>query len=64
MVNETLWDIEDEIRVCERNRDFGDRFVRLARDTYLTNDRRGAVKARIDALVGSVHTEVKEYARY
>ena len=43
-INEALWEIEDQIRVCERKNDFGPEFVRLARRVYMTNDRRSAVK--------------------
>jgi Flp pilus assembly protein TadD len=51
-VNEQLWDIEDAIRVCERDRDFGPRFVELARSVYKGNDRRAALKRRINELLG------------
>ncbi|MBL9080878.1 MAG: hypothetical protein JNK76_03680 [Planctomycetales bacterium] len=63
-VNETLWDVEDEIRECERNRDFGDHFVQLARSVYLQNDRRAALKRRLNELVSSRIVEEKSYARY
>src|SRR5688500_4399570 len=52
-VNETLWQIEDDIRECERDRDFGGRFVELARSVYRTNDKRAAAKREIDRLMGS-----------
>ena len=60
-VNTTLWDIEDEIRACEARGDFGERFVALARSVYLTNDRRSALKKRIDLAVGSTIVEEKSY---
>lgn len=63
-INESLWDIEDAIRDCERRRDFGPRFVELARGVYRTNDRRAAKKREIDALTGSELTEEKSYAAY
>jgi hypothetical protein len=63
-VNETLWDIEDEIRDCERRRDFGDRFVELARQVYRTNDRRASLKYRINDLLGSDIIEEKAYQAY
>lgn len=63
-VNEALWDIEDEIRDCERRRDFGDRFVELARQVYLTNDRRAALKYRVNDLLGSDIIEEKAYQAY
>lgn len=63
-VNETLWQIEDDIRDCERRGDFGDAFIALARSVYRTNDRRAALKREIDALVGSEIVEEKSYAAY
>lgn len=60
-VNTTLWDIEDEIRACEARGDFGERFIALARSVYLTNDRRSALKKRIDLAVGSTIVEEKSY---
>jgi hypothetical protein len=61
-VNARLWDIENALRDCERRRDFGPAFVDLARETYLTNDRRAALKAELNALLGSPIVEVKSYA--
>ncbi len=63
-VNETLWRIEDEIRECERRKDFGPRFVELARSVYITNDERARLKREINVLMGSAITEEKSYARY
>ena len=63
-VNEALWDIEDEIRDCERRKDFGPRFVELARAVYVTNDRRSAVKRQLNDLLGSALTEEKSYQAY
>lgn len=63
-VNESLWQIEDDIRDCERHGDFGEGFVKLARAVYRTNDRRAALKREIDTLVGSELTEEKSYAAY
>lgn len=63
-VNAALWDIEDEIRDCERAQDFGDRFVALARAVYRTNDRRAALKREINERLGSSINEVKAYAPY
>ena len=62
--NEALWRIEDDIRDCERRRDFGASFVELARRVYQTNDRRAATKRKIDELTGSELVEEKSYARY
>jgi hypothetical protein len=63
-VNRKLWQIEDEIRDCERSNDFGDEFIKLARAVYWTNDDRNLVKKRIDNLTGSALTEEKSYANY
>ena len=63
-INETLWRIEDDIRDCERKRDFGAAFVELARGVYQTNDRRAATKRKIDELAGSDLVEEKSYAPY
>lgn len=61
-INEALWETEDEIRNCERKKDFGGAFVRLARNVYLTNDRRSAIKRRLNQLAGSAIVEEKSYA--
>jgi 3-methyladenine DNA glycosylase/8-oxoguanine DNA glycosylase len=63
-VNERLWDIEDEIRVCERQQDFGPRFISLARAVYHENDRRAAIKKAINQLLHSRIVEEKSYAAY
>ena len=63
-VNEALWQIEDEIRLCERDEDFGPRFVALARSVYRTNDRRAALKHQINELLGSKLIEEKSYTSY
>jgi len=63
-INETLWLVEDDIRDCERDKDFGDTFVKLARAVYVTNDQRMAVKRRINELLGSALVEEKSYAAY
>lgn len=63
-LNEALWEIEDEIRECEREGDFGDRFVELARGVYKTNDRRAALKRRINEALGSTILEEKSYKAY
>ena len=61
-VNRVLWDVEDEIRTCESNKDFGPNFVRLARLVYKTNDRRAAIKRAINS--GCPFAEEKQYAHY
>ena len=63
-VNAALWDIEDHIRDCERAKDFGQRFIDLARAVYITNDKRAAVKRQINELLGSSLVEEKSYAPY
>ena len=63
-INERLWEIEDDIRDCERNGDFGERFIELARAVYRTNDRRAAAKRSINELLGSELVEEKDYADY
>lgn len=63
-VNEALWEIEDDIRGCERRKDFGPKFIELARAVYQTNDRRCAVKRQINELIGSKIVEEKSYAEY
>ena len=62
--NETLWHVEDRIRDCERAKDFGPRFVELARSVYVTNDERSRLKRRINELLGSRLIEEKSYASY
>jgi tetratricopeptide (TPR) repeat protein len=61
-VNAKLWDIEDAIRACEREGDFGPRFVALARSVYLNNDERAALKGAISRLCNSALVEEKSYA--
>ena len=63
-INERLWEIEDDIRDCERKSDFDERFIELARAVYRTNDRRAAAKRRINELLGSELVEEKDYADY
>jgi hypothetical protein len=63
-INGALWEIEDEIRDCEREKDFGDRFIQLARSVYQTNDKRAAIKREINVLLGSQLIEEKSYAAY
>lgn len=60
-INADLWVIEDDIRECEARADFGPGFVELARSVYLTNDRRAAVKKRINLALGSSLVEEKSY---
>ena len=63
-VNEALWVIEDDIRACEAAKDFGPRFIELARSVYQQNDRRADLKKEINILCGSRIIEEKSYERY
>ena len=63
-VNEALLDIEDQIRRKERDRQFDDEFVALARSVYQRNDERAALKREINVLVGSELVEEKSYVEY
>jgi len=63
-VNERLWDIEDDIRRCERNNDFSEAFIGLARSVYHMNDRRSSIKRAINELLGSRIMEEKSYEPY
>jgi hypothetical protein len=63
-VNSQLWEVEDSLRNCERERDFGPRFVELARSVYRHNDRRAAIKRMINELLGSKTMEEKSYSAY
>jgi hypothetical protein len=63
-INQKLWVVEDDLRDCERKKDFGARFVELARAVYYTNDERAAVKREINDALGSALVEEKSYAAY
>lgn len=63
-LNEQLWDLEDQIRECERREDFGPAFVSTARRIYHTNDERAAVKRKINVATGSRLIEEKSYTGY
>ena len=63
-INLNLWLIEDKIRICEKNKNFGKEFIELSRSVYLNNDKRAAIKSQINDLLGSNIREVKEYADY
>ena len=62
--NLKLWKIEDEIRACEKNSDFKENFVKLARSVYFNNDARSSLKLSINKKLGSNIIEVKEYTKY
>ena len=64
MINEVLWVIEDDIRACEAARDFGPKFIELARSVYIQNDKRAAIKKSINELCGSSIVEEKSYTEF
>ena len=64
IINLTLWDIEEGKRECERQKDFGDKFIQLARSVYIENDNRAKIKAEINRLTNSTISEVKSYKAY
>ena len=63
-INAELWDIEDKIRECERNKDFDQNFIELARSVYITNDKRSELKNEINLKFGSNIVVVKSYEKY
>lgn len=64
LLNQKIWDIEDNIRRLEKIKDFGDEFIQTARSVYYTNDERAAVKKQINELFQSDISEEKSYANY
>jgi len=63
-VNLNLWNIEDKLRICEKNKDFGKIFIELARGVYLNNDKRSKIKSEINKILGSNIREIKQYVNY
>ena len=63
-VNLSLWEIEDKIRICEKNKDFGKNFIQLAREVYFNNDKRAKIKSEINKILGSNIKEIKQYVSY
>ena len=63
-INSKLWVIEDEKRLCEKNADFGDEFIKLSRDVHFLNDERAKIKFEINIHTGSKIKEIKEYTKY
>ena len=63
-INAKLWVIEDEKRDCEKNKDFGEKFIKLSRDVHFLNDARAKIKLEINNHTGSVIKEIKEYTSY
>ena len=63
-INSKLWVIEDEKRMCEKNSDFGEKFVKLSRDIHFLNDDRAKIKLEINIHTGSKIKEIKQYTNY
>ena len=63
-INSKLWVIEDEKRMCEKNSDFGEQFIKLSRDIHFLNDDRAKIKLEINTYTGSKIKEIKEYTNY
>ena len=62
--NSKLWVIEDDKRMCEKNSDFGEKFIKLSRDVHFLNDDRAKIKLEINNHTGSKIKEIKEYTSY
>ena len=63
-INAKLWVIEDDKRQCEKNKDFGEKFIKLSRDVHFLNDDRAKIKLEINNHTGSKIKEIKEYTSY
>ncbi len=63
-INSNLWVIEDDKRLCEKNSDFGQKFIKLSRDIHFLNDKRAKIKLEINNITGSKIKEIKEYTSY
>tara|TARA_B100000029_G_scaffold343567_1_gene335982 strand:- start:400 stop:789 length:390 start_codon:yes stop_codon:yes gene_type:complete len=63
-INSKLWGIEDDKRMCEKNSDFGEKFIKLSRDIHFLNDERAKIKLEINNHTGSKIKEIKEYTDY
>ena len=63
-INSKLWLIEDEKRLCEKEKDFGEKFIKLSRDVHFFNDDRAKIKLEINNHTGSKIKEIKEYTKY
>ena len=63
-INSKLWVIEDDKRQCEKDKDFGDKFIKLSRDVHFLNDDRAKIKLEINNHTGSKIKEIKEYTKY
>ena len=63
-INSKLWVIEDDKRQCEKDKDFGEKFIKLSRDVHFLNDDRAKIKLEINNYTGSLIKEIKEYTSY
>ena len=63
-INAKLWVIEDDKRMCEKNSDFGEKFIKLSRDVHFSNDDRSKIKLEINNHTGSKIKEIKQYTEY
>ena len=63
-INSKLWVIEDNKRLCEKNSDFGEKFIKLSRDVHFLNDDRAKLKLEVNNYTGSKIKEIKEYTSY
>ena len=63
-INSKLWVIEDDKRLCEKNSNFGEKFIKLSRDIHFLNDKRASIKLEINNQTGSKIKEIKEYTSY
>ena len=63
-INSKLWVIEDDKRMCEKNSDFSEKFIKLSRDVHFLNDDRAKIKLQINNHTGSKIKEIKEYTKY
>ena len=63
-INSKLWVIEDDKRQCEKDKDFGEKFIKLSRDVHFLNDDRAKIKLEINNITGSKIKEIKEYTNY
>ena len=63
-INSKLWVIEDDKRLCEKNSEFGEKFIKLSRDVHFLNDERAKIKLEINNRTGSKIKEIKEYTKY
>ncbi len=63
-VNLNLWNVEDKLRICEKNKEFDQNFIELARGVYKNNDKRSKIKFKINKILGSNIIEIKQYVNY